>query len=168
MAGQRPSDLEAHLGYWLRTVSNAVSYSFAGKVGQAGVTVAEWVFLRVLYDTGRIAPSLLAERIGMTRGAISKLADRLIDKKLVQRRADPGDRRAHTLALTRSGRALVPKLAVLADRNDAAFFGVLTAGERDQLERLLRKIVSVHELRSMPTDQAGNTTNLLTKGQHHG
>ena len=152
MAGKRPSDLEAHLGYWLRTVSNAVSYSFAAKVGHEGVTVAEWVFLRVLYDAERIAPSLLAERMGMTKGAISKLADRLVKKRLVERDADPDDKRAHTLALTRPGRALVPTLAALADRNDKSFFGALTGKERDQLERLLRKIVSTRELKTVPTD----------------
>lgn len=152
MAGKRPSDLEVHLGYWLRTVSNAVSYRFAAKLEHEGVTVAEWVFLRMLYDSDRIGPSLLAERIGMTKGAISKLADRLIQKSLVERDADPNDRRAHTLSLTRSGRALVPRLAALADRNDKAFFGVLAAKERDQLERLLRKIVSARELKTVPTD----------------
>lgn len=152
MTPKPPSHLEEHLGYWLRTVSNAVSHTFAARLEPEGVTVAEWVVLRVLYDAERIGPSLLAARIGMTKGAISKLADRLIRKSLVQRDADPEDGRAHTLALTRSGRALVPKLAAVADRNDAAFFGVLTSKERVQLDRLLRKIVSACELKTVPTD----------------
>lgn len=147
-----PSDLHHHLGYWLRMVSNAVSYSFARKVERAGVTVAEWVFLRVLYDVDRIAPSLLAERMGMTRGAISKLADRLLEKNLIIRQANQDDKRAHVLALTPEGRALVPKLAELADANDAAFFGALTPDERLGLEKLLRKIASDHELTDMPVD----------------
>ena len=152
MASKRVSELEAHLGYWLRMVSNAVSQSFAKKVESEGVTVAEWVFLRVLYDAERIGPSLLAGRMGMTKGAISKLADRLVQKSLVKRDADPNDRRAHTLALTRAGRALVPRLAALADRNDEAFFGLLAAKERDQLERLLRKVVASRELNTPPTN----------------
>lgn len=152
MAAQRPSGLEAHLGYWLRAVSNAVSQSFARKVEAEGVTVAEWVVLRVLYDTDRIAPSLLAERIGMTRGAISKLAERLVRKELVLRKEDPNDRRAHTLVLQPAGRALVPRLAALADRNDEEFFGALAPRERAQLEGLLRKIAAVRELSQVPTD----------------
>lgn len=149
---KQASELTAHLGYWLRTVSNAVSQSFARKVEAEGVTVAEWVFLRVLYDVERIAPSLLAERMGMTKGAISKLGDRLVEKGLVERQANPDDKRAHTLALEPPGRALVPKLAALADRNDESFFGALAPGERDELERLLRKIVSHRELKNVPTD----------------
>ena len=103
-----PSELHAHLGYWLRTVSNAVSHSFARRVEAQGVTVAEWVFLRMLYDVEGIAPSLLAARMGMTKGAISKLADRLLAKEFVERRPNPDDGRAHELVLEATGRALVP------------------------------------------------------------
>src|SRR5262249_57380142 len=79
------SPLEAHLGYWLRFVSNQVSHSFSLKLAERGVSVAEWVVLRELYECEAMAPSALAERIGMTRGAISKLADRLETKALVTR-----------------------------------------------------------------------------------
>ncbi len=61
-----PSNLEAHLGYWLRTVSNSVSRSFANSVEAEGVTVAEWVFLRVLYDIDGSSPTTLASQMGMT------------------------------------------------------------------------------------------------------
>ena len=147
-----PSELHAHLGYWLRMVSNAVSRSFARKVESEGVTVAEWVFLRVLYDFERLAPSELADRMGMTRGAISKLADRLVSKGLVVRRANPRDKRAHTLTLVQSGRALVVRLAQLADRNDESFFGNLAIEEREQLGQLLRRIAAAHGLATMPID----------------
>ena len=53
------------------------------------MTVAEWVLMRQLLDEEALAPSRLAERMGMTRGAVSKLADRLIAKSLLTRNADP-------------------------------------------------------------------------------
>ncbi len=152
MADTQPSDLKVHLGYWLRMVSNAVSQSFARKVEAEGVTVAEWVFLRVLYDVEPLAPSRLAERMGVTKGAISKLADRLVDKALVERTAVPGGGRGQTLTLRRAGRALVPRLASLADRNDADFFGILTPDERGQFQRLLVTIAEHHQPMSVPTD----------------
>jgi MarR family transcriptional regulator, lower aerobic nicotinate degradation pathway regulator len=153
MPSPRPvSRLHHHLGYWLRTVSNAVSHRFAREVEREGVTVAEWVFLRALYDADRVAPSLLAEQMGMTRGAISKLADRLLEKDLVHREENRDDRRAHSLALTPAGRTLVPRLARIADANDASLFGVLTSDERRRLEKLLRKIAVAHELKNVPVD----------------
>lgn len=146
------SDLTSHLGYWLRYVSNHVSHSFARKLAAKDVTVAEWALMRTLYTKDQLAPSAIAADMGMTRGAITKLADRLIAKGLLLRAANPEDGRAQTLALTRSARKLVPELAALADRNDAEFFDHLTLEERSMLERLLKEIVARRGLTTMPID----------------
>ena len=102
------SGLTAHLGFWLRYVSNYVSHAFALKLAAKGVTAAEWVMMRALYDSDPTPPSRLANDLGMTRGAITKLADRLIRKSLVARKADPADGRAQTLTLTSRGRSCCP------------------------------------------------------------
>ncbi|HEY4338492.1 MAG TPA: MarR family transcriptional regulator [Steroidobacteraceae bacterium] len=146
------ADLTAHLGYWLRYVSNHVSQAFAKKVEAHGVTVAEWVLMRQLLDVKSLAPSLLAEQMGMTRGAVSKLADRLLAKSLLARTPNPEDGRAHTLALTPAGRALVPRLAALADVNDAEFFDHLSADDRVALLRILRDVVGKRGFKSVPID----------------
>lgn len=151
MAKARVSDLEDHLGYWLRYVSNQVSQAFARKVLARDVTVAEWVMLRVLFDEA-LAPSVLAQRLGMTRGAISKLGDRLVAKGHISRTADERDRRYQELAITAAGRALVPELAKLADQNDAEFFGHLTAADRAAMMRAMQEIVRRHGLRTSPVD----------------
>lgn len=147
-----PSPLDLHLGYWLRLVSNQVSHTFALAVEHEGVTVAEWVVLRELYDVDELAPSVLAERIGLSRGGVSKLAERLLAKALVRRDPDPIDRRAHHLSLTPEARALVPRLAALADANDAAFFDHLPPEDRQSLRRILEGIVHQHGLTTRPVD----------------
>ena len=146
------SDLETHLGYWLRYVSNHVSQAFARKVEARGVTVAEWVVLRELYDADDALPARIAERIGMTRGAITRLADRLLAKALIERRDNPQDGRSQLLRLSETGRALVPELARLADRNDAKFFDHLTPDDRARLEQILRGVVERRSLRAAPID----------------
>ena len=87
------SPLKGHLGFWLRIVSNHVSHAFARKLEPSGVTVAEWVVMREMYVDSQISPSTVAERIGMTRGAITKIVDRLLAKDLVMRRESGEDRR---------------------------------------------------------------------------
>jgi DNA-binding MarR family transcriptional regulator len=146
------SDLSAHLGYWLRYVSNHVSQAFAHKLEAREVTVAEWALMRRLYDTDSLAPSRLAEQLGLTRGAISKLADRLITKGFATRTPDASDARAQTLSLTARGRGLVPKLAALADQNEAEFFDHLSIKERSTIERVLKEIVRLRSLKSLPVD----------------
>jgi DNA-binding MarR family transcriptional regulator len=146
------SDLKKHAGFWLRFVSNHVSQAFARKLLSSGVTVAEWVVIREMFDDDETSPSALAERIGMTRGGVSKLVDRLVSKKLVTRRDRSDDRRFQSIALTAAGRRLVPQLAALADQNDEEFFGPLSARERTALIATLKKLVEAHGLQTLPTE----------------
>lgn len=147
-----PSGLKSHIGFWLRFVSNHVSHAFARKLLSSGVTVAEWVVLRETFETESLPPSRLAELTGLTRGAISKLVDRLFDKKLLTRQESAADRRYQDIALTPAGRRLVPALAALADQNDEEFFAALSAKERTVLIASLKKLVEAHGLSKIPTE----------------
>jgi DNA-binding MarR family transcriptional regulator len=118
----------------------------------SGVTAAEWVVLREMYDEEEVAPSMLAAKIGMTRGAASKLIDRLVMKRLVTRRDRTDDRRYQDVALTAEGRRLVPKLAVIADENDAEYFSGLSVAEHKALVTTLKKLVRVHGLKRVPME----------------
>ena len=108
---------------------------------QKRVTVAEWAIMRVLYGRQPVAPSQLADEMGMTRGAISKLADRLVLKTLVAREASSTDGRAQLLRLTPQGTSVVPELAALAEENEAECFAHLSSEDRATLERILKEAV---------------------------
>jgi DNA-binding MarR family transcriptional regulator len=146
----RVSALTEHLGYWMRAVSNQVSHSFALKLENKDVTVAEWVLMRQLFDHPEMVPSDLASAVGLTRGAVSKLVDRLEAKALLARTSNDDDRRYQSVALTKKGRALVPELAALADQNEEQFFGHLKPLERVALQSLLREIAQTGGMTKPP------------------
>ncbi len=146
------SHLKSHIGFWMRLVSNHISHAFAGKLEGCGVTVAEWVVMRELADESQTSPSVVAGRIGMTRGAITKIVDRLLHKSLVTRRESSVDRRFQEIALSAAGKRLVPVLAALADQNDEEFFHPLTRKEREIILSLLKKLVQAHGLEKLPTE----------------
>lgn len=145
------SGLTDHLGFWLRLVSNHVSGRFARALEAEEVSVVEWVLLRAVYDAELPVPQVrLAKRMGMTRGAITKLADRLVARGLILRQGDALDGRVQALTLTRAGEALVPGLADLADANDAACFAALSAEEQACLRALLQKLAEAQRLVALP------------------
>jgi len=149
----KASPLKSHVGFWMRMVSNSVSHSFARKLEQKGVTVAEWVVLREMFEHGdRTNPAHVAELTGLTRGAISKLIDRLLAKKLVTRESSADDRRYQDIALTRSAKTLVPELAKLADQNDGEFFACLSKKERADLVATLQRIAEHNRLQKLPVE----------------
>lgn len=147
------SPLKSHLGYQLRIVSNAVSHSFARKLAAREVTVAEWVILREMYSSDeRTSPSGVAELTGLTRGAVSKLIDRLLHKGLVTRTESSDDRRCQDVKLTAKAVQGVPKLAEIADENDEIFFSVLSSSERKKLMKILVKLAELHRLKTNPIE----------------
>ena len=147
------SGLKAHIGFWMRLVSNQVSHTFARKLQAGGVTVAEWVILREMFEGHAVtSPGAVAELTGLTRGAVSKLVDRLLKKGLVTRQEAAGDRRYQDIELTPAAIALVPRLGRLADENDEKFFSVLPKAEREALRRTLTRIAGLHALTHPPIE----------------
>src|SRR5215469_4390208 len=102
--GHSISALEVHLGFWVRRVSNSVSDSFIRSLKDQQASAAEWVLLRELYERGKATPKTMAEVLGMTRGAISKIVDKLEAKGWISIKGTPLDGRVQVLSLTRSGR----------------------------------------------------------------
>jgi DNA-binding MarR family transcriptional regulator len=147
------SRLTLHIGFWMRLVSNNVSHAFARKLEASGVTVAEWVVLREMYGgDDSTSPSAVAELTGLTRGAVSKLINRLFEKGLVTRKESTSDRRYQDIELTRAAITIMPKLAKLADENDEEFFGVLSKSDRNVLTEILKKTAALHKLTKAPIE----------------
>ncbi len=147
-----PSPLEAHLGFWLRFVSNHVSMRFQQLLEERGVTVTEWVALRTLWSQDETTHAALIQALGLTKGAASKVVSRLEEKGLAVRQLAEGRAREQSLRLTAAGKSLVPKLAALADANDAHFFGHLSVRERRALTKAMQALVQHHQLKDIPTD----------------
>jgi DNA-binding MarR family transcriptional regulator len=144
--------LESHLGYWLRRVSNAVSGSFARALNEKQTSIAEWVLLRELHERGQTAQGELADYLGLTRGAVSKIVDKLDAKGWIQTEAKQGDNRFRLLSLTRSGKRNLPVLAEIADQNDAHYFDCLSAKEKSTLRGLLAKLAHHNRIHDVPTE----------------
>lgn len=142
MKTDRPSQLEDHLGYWLRCLSNLVSQGFAERLECHGVSVPQWVVLRCLFDAENASLNELASTVGVDNGALSRMVERLVQKGLIARGADPSDRRTVRLRLTEAGAKLVPTLAREADENDEAFFGVLVEEDRAKLLQTVRTLLT--------------------------
>ncbi len=151
MNTEKVSDLEYHIGFWLRFVSNHVSFAFRDRIAELGITVAEWVALRSLYNRAPCTLGELSEQIGIDLGATSRLVERLIKKKLASRKASPEDRRYVTLDLTPSGKKIIPKISREADLNDAAFFDCLSKTDKTHILRIMQTLVETHKLKEKPT-----------------
>ena len=76
---------------------------FGQVVQPLGLTVIEWYILRALYEQDGQHASELARAVGRAATSFTPNLDKLQDKGLIERRADPADRRAVRIYLTEAG-----------------------------------------------------------------
>lgn len=142
-------NLEKHIGYWLRFVSNHVSNSFASKLSSHEISVAEWVILNLINEQSD-SPTTIAKMSGMTKGATSKVLNKMFEKHLIERLASPIDRRYQKISLSKKGKTLLPKLMALADENDEQFFGHLSIEQKKQIMKFLAAIAEKNKWKDIP------------------
>jgi DNA-binding MarR family transcriptional regulator len=145
-------DLESHLGYWLRRVSNHVSGAFGRALQTRHTSVAEWVVMCHVQGCPGITPGEVAKTLDLTRGAVSKVIDKLEAKRWIARSTKPQDGRVQLRSLTRQGSRILPELAEIAAQNDREFFEGLHPEERATLRRLLGKLTELHQIRDVPIE----------------
>ncbi len=80
---------------------------------QFGISRAQWAVLIRIDRTEGLKQSELADILDMQPISLTRLLDRLAENGLIERRADPNDRRANRLYLKPAARPLLEQLAAL-------------------------------------------------------
>jgi len=146
-AETRASD-DDHLALrlWLRLLSctNRVEEPLRRRLrGQFGGSLPRFDLMAQLdRHPGGLKMRELSRRLMVTGGNVTGLTDRLVDEGLVERRDDPGDRRACTVQLTDEGKRQFRAMARAHEGWVAELFGGLTAAQQAQLFELLGRLKS--------------------------
>jgi DNA-binding MarR family transcriptional regulator len=101
--------------------------------------------LRVVDAFGPISQREVCERLGVHPSDMVGIVDQLAAYGLLSRMRSEVDRRRYDLTLTLKGRAVVDRFLAIAREVDHGFYGALSVNERRQLEKLLGKLVEVHQ-----------------------
>jgi DNA-binding MarR family transcriptional regulator len=143
-AGLEPAgfDLEQFLPYRLSVLTNTVSQGIARAYRrQHGIGVTEWRILAVLGRFPGLTASEVVARTAMDKVAISRGVKALMERSLLQRRTDAGDRRRQRLYITPDrGAAVLHQIIPQARRYEEALLQSLTAEERTALSSILTKL----------------------------
>jgi MarR family transcriptional regulator, transcriptional regulator for hemolysin len=112
------------------------------EAGQFGITRAQWVLLARLDRFEGLKQSELAEMLDLQPITVTRLLDRLCDSGLIERRADPGDRRAKRLFLTPAARPLLERLGELGEE---LMTNALAGVDRATVELMVGQLATVKE-----------------------
>jgi DNA-binding MarR family transcriptional regulator len=132
---------EEGLGRLLLRVVREMRTKFDRSLEQVGLTAQQAEILFRCSRAGELTPKQLTNLLTTDNAGVTRLVDRLEAKRLVTRNASANDRRSVTVRLTRSGTALVPRVARLAHAQRRRLFAGLSAAEQEQLRGLLNRIL---------------------------
>jgi DNA-binding MarR family transcriptional regulator len=115
-----------------------------------GLTYEEWDVLGALRRAGppfRRSAGELAKMSELSSGAMTNRLDRLEKAGLVQRLADPDDRRGVLVELTEAGQKKWLESTGAEAEQEALIGAALTKSEKEQLNSLLRRLMREFERR---------------------
>jgi len=133
----RPIDMhgvEDQIGFVLRLAQLAVFKDIIETLSPFGLRPSDFSALRVIAANPGLKQQDIGRELGIKRPNLVGLMEELRQKKLIERRVVPGDRRSYALSLTPAGRDLLER-AEEAHRGHAARLRE-ALGDHDPLEFL--------------------------------
>lgn|SRR5208282_2576303 len=137
-----PRSLNREFAFTINDVARMLRTYADHKARQFGMTRAQWVVLARLDRFEGLKQSELAEMLDLQPISLTRLLDRLCDSGLIERRADPNDRRAKRLFLTPAAR---PLLEQLADLGEDLLATALAGVGRESVEQMVAQLAIVKE-----------------------
>ena len=117
----------------------------AAGLAELGLQPGWFDLLAALRRSGQpyeLNPTQLMRATLLSSGGMTKRLDRLVEVGLVERRADPADRRGVLVSLTRHGKEVVDSALDAHVANEERLLRPLSAADRRRLDYLLRKLLA--------------------------
>jgi MarR family transcriptional regulator for hemolysin len=133
----RPRNPRREFAFLLNDVARLLRTFADQRARQFGMTRAQWAVLVRLEHAEGPKQSELAELLDLQPITLTRLVDRLCASGLIERRADPADRRAKRLYLTPAARPLMDRLAELGGDMMAT---VLDGFDLATIERMISEL----------------------------
>lgn len=142
--GSRPEDLAARI----REIHRQFGRALQQRIGELGLTLGTWYFLRALWEEDGLSQRELSQRIGTMEPTTVSALNAMERFGLVRRERDPHDKRRRRVFLTDYGRSLKAKaLGQLRELDHQALRGFSKA-EVSQLNSLLDAVSENLKLRT--------------------
>lgn len=129
-----------HIRLVLWKAAKAIEKVDRTSIAGTGLHLSDFQIMEILLHKGPQAINAIGEKVLLTSGSMTAAANRLERKGLVRRVHDARDGRCIHIHLTAVGSEVIQEAYALHERNLEKIAAVLTADERDELVRLLKKI----------------------------
>ena len=128
--------------FWIHRVDQATRQEILNEFRRGGhqLTAPQWDVMTVLWQRDGITQTELATAAGSDKATITRILDRMVREGLVERRADPEDRRAFRIHLRNAGKELHKQLIPIVDAIITRAFDTIDESQQEMLQSALERI----------------------------
>ncbi|GLX67854.1 MarR family winged helix-turn-helix transcriptional regulator [Paenibacillus glycanilyticus] len=124
-----------------KTFLKNVNNDFSRKT-MTGMNYTQFKLLCTLHTSGSLKVSELADVLGLTSGAITGIADKLLSEDLISRERASNDRRVVYIELTAKGKDMVDDILKSHHEAFSSFFNVLPEEDIQHLRRIFAQLLA--------------------------
>jgi MarR family transcriptional regulator for hemolysin len=124
----------------LTVVARQLRVTFDQSAEQSGLTRAQWTLIATVARNPGATKRTIAEALEVREITAGRLVDRLCDEGYLRRDANPSDRRAYCVYLTKAAQPVLDTLDKLANVHEAAIFAGFEPQDVEKLDELLELI----------------------------
>ncbi|SHF19266.1 DNA-binding transcriptional regulator, MarR family [Microbulbifer donghaiensis] len=133
-------DTAAQMSFELHSAARLLRRNFDRRAKAHGLSRSRWQVLWHLAKEEGQKQAELAERMDVAPISLARQVDKLQEEGLVERRADPGDRRCFRIYLTPAAEPALVALRGLAQQTRTQALAGFSAAEVHQLQGLLERL----------------------------
>ncbi len=141
--------------FLMADIARRMRYRFDHRTRALGITRPQWRMLLLLARHDGPSQSDLADMLDVERITLCRMVDRVAEAGLVERRADPSDRRVWRIHLTAKAMPLVEQLTVVVRELEDEMLAALSPQETTILAELLRRISEADEAKAEQKTMTG-------------
>lgn len=135
-------DVYSKPGHLIRRLQQIAVSVFAQECEAFDVTPVQYAALVALRDNPGLDATRIAALIAFDRSTVGNVLERLEGKGLIERRANPDDRRTKILNISRRGARLVEACEPAVLRAQERMLDPLSARERNEFISYMRRVIA--------------------------
>jgi DNA-binding MarR family transcriptional regulator len=132
-------------GFLIRRAHQIATSVFVEVCRKEELTPSQYGVLYMLQHEGPADQSAIARLVGLDRSTTGLVIAGLARRRLLRKQASSTDRRRSVLTLTPRGHRLLQRCEPLAEEAKVALLAALTAAERKEFLRLLKKFTAAND-----------------------
>ncbi|MBD5443936.1 MAG: MarR family transcriptional regulator [Lachnospiraceae bacterium] len=135
--------LETKGGFYITQIKQLQDRIFEKMLIENGIEISggQGRILFILWKTDKLTISEISEKTSLAKNTVSVVVDGMVNKGILERNINPGNRRQTIISLTDYAKSLKEKYEIVSQQMNTLFYQGFSEDEQQQFEQYLARIL---------------------------